>query len=48
MVGVGPLGLTAEEAMRLDLHYIDRWCPKLDLLLLLRTLPAVLRTHDAR
>jgi exopolysaccharide production protein ExoY len=44
----GRSSTTAEEAVRLDLRYVDRWSLQLDLLILLRTLPAVLRTRDAR
>jgi lipopolysaccharide/colanic/teichoic acid biosynthesis glycosyltransferase len=36
-----------DEWMRLDLEYIDRWSLSLDLLLLLRTLPAVLLGRGA-
>ncbi len=32
-----------EEWMRLDLHYVDTWNPLLDLWLMLRTIPVVLR-----
>ncbi|MEM7166476.1 MAG: sugar transferase [Planctomycetota bacterium] len=36
-----------EEWMQLDLQYIDRWSIGLDLLLLLKTVPAVLRARGA-
>lgn len=39
--------ITAEKAIQLDLQYIDDWRLRLDLLILLRTLPAVLRTRHA-
>ncbi|MGW0759319.1 sugar transferase [Streptomyces sp. NPDC002814] len=39
--------VTAEKAIQLDLQYIDDWRLRLDLLILLRTLPAVLRTRHA-
>ncbi|WP_155056826.1 sugar transferase [Streptomyces blattellae] len=39
--------ITAENAIRLDLEYVDNWRLRLDLLILLRTLPAVLRTRHA-
>ncbi|MGV4981889.1 sugar transferase [Streptomyces sp. NRAIS4] len=39
--------ITAEKAIQLDLQYVDHWRLRLDLLILLRTLPAVLRTHHA-
>lgn len=44
----GRSALTVDEAVRLDLQYLDQWRLRLDLLILLRTLPAVLRTHHAR
>ncbi|GHI07613.1 hypothetical protein AQI88_25195 [Streptomyces cellostaticus] len=44
----GRSALTVDEAVRLDLQYVDQWRLRLDLLVLLRTLPAVLRTSDAR
>ncbi|MGW7820214.1 sugar transferase [Streptomyces puniciscabiei] len=44
----GRSSTTADEAIRLDLRYIDQWSLQLDLLILLRTLPAVLRTSNAR
>jgi lipopolysaccharide/colanic/teichoic acid biosynthesis glycosyltransferase len=34
--------------MELDLHYIDNWSLWLDLVLLVRTVPAVLRGTGAR
>jgi len=40
--------LDFETWMRLDLHYIDNWSLGLDLLLLLRTVPAVLSGDGAR
>ena len=43
----GRSAVTAEKAVQLDLRYVDDWCLRLDLLILLRTLPAVLRTHHA-
>lgn len=39
--------ITAEQAIQLDLRYVEHWSLRLDLLILLRTLPAVLRTRDA-
>lgn len=44
----GRSALTVDEAVRLDLRYVDHWRLRLDLQILLRTLPAVLRTRDAR
>ncbi|MGW2647697.1 sugar transferase [Streptomyces sp. NPDC001393] len=44
----GRSSTTADEAIRLDLRYVDHWSVRLDLLILLRTLPAVLRTSNAR
>jgi len=35
--------LSFEEWMRLDLRYIDQWSLALDFLILVRTVPAVLR-----
>jgi exopolysaccharide biosynthesis polyprenyl glycosylphosphotransferase len=37
-----------EEWMRLDLQYIDRWSLRLDLAILLRTIPAVLSARGAQ
>jgi lipopolysaccharide/colanic/teichoic acid biosynthesis glycosyltransferase len=39
--------LTWREMLRLDLYYIDTWSLRLDLKILLRTLPAVLRGDGA-
>ncbi len=36
-----------DDWMRLDLEYVDRWSPALDLKILLKTLPAVLRGRGA-
>lgn len=36
-----------EEALRLDLHYIDAWSLRLDFAIIVRTLPAVLRGEGA-
>ncbi|OLZ65781.1 hypothetical protein AV521_30750 [Streptomyces sp. IMTB 2501] len=44
----GRSSTTADEAIRLDLRYVAHWSLQLDLLILLRTLPAVLRTSNAR
>ncbi|MFD8393331.1 sugar transferase [Streptomyces sp. NPDC059680] len=44
----GRSSTTVDEAIRLDLRYVDHWSLQLDLLILLRTLPAVLRTSNAR
>jgi lipopolysaccharide/colanic/teichoic acid biosynthesis glycosyltransferase len=43
----GRSDLAWEEAVRLDLEYVDTWSLKLDLAILLRTLPAVLRGSGA-
>jgi lipopolysaccharide/colanic/teichoic acid biosynthesis glycosyltransferase len=39
--------LTFDEMVRLDLDYIERWSLGLDLMILLRTLPAVISTRGA-
>ncbi|MEV1078567.1 sugar transferase [Streptomyces sp. NPDC050211] len=39
--------ITAEKAIQLDLQYVDDWRLRLDVSILLRTLPAVLRTRHA-
>jgi exopolysaccharide biosynthesis polyprenyl glycosylphosphotransferase len=39
--------LTFDEMVRLDLFYIENWSLLLDLKIILRTLPVVLRGHDA-
>ncbi len=43
----GRSSLSWKEALRLDLQYVDTWSPKLDLAILFRTLPAVLRGDGA-
>jgi exopolysaccharide biosynthesis polyprenyl glycosylphosphotransferase len=44
----GRSGIDFDEWMRLDLEYVDRWSLALDLLILLRTVPAVLLARGAR
>lgn len=44
----GRSSLQSDDAVRLDLRYIDRWRLQLDLLILLRTVPAVLQFKNAR
>jgi lipopolysaccharide/colanic/teichoic acid biosynthesis glycosyltransferase len=44
----GRSNLSFNDWMRLDLSYIDGWSLELDLLILARTLPAVLRGTGAR
>jgi len=39
--------VTAEEALRLDLFYIENWSPTLDLYILLKTFGAVTRRQGA-
>ncbi len=39
--------LSFEEMVRLDLYYIENWSPLLDLKIILRTLPVMLRGDDA-
>ena len=43
----GRSDLTWEETVRLDLHYVDNWSPTLDLLILCRTVRAVLGHRGA-
>ncbi|KNE82850.1 MULTISPECIES: sugar transferase [Streptomyces] len=43
----GRSDLAWEDALRLDLEYVDAWSVRLDLMILLRTLPAVLRGDGA-
>jgi lipopolysaccharide/colanic/teichoic acid biosynthesis glycosyltransferase len=43
----GRSDLTWEETVRLDLHYVDNWTPGLDLLIVCRTLRAVLGHRGA-
>jgi lipopolysaccharide/colanic/teichoic acid biosynthesis glycosyltransferase len=40
--------LTMAQALRLDVEYVTRWTLRQDLLILMRTIPAVLRCSDAR
>jgi exopolysaccharide biosynthesis polyprenyl glycosylphosphotransferase len=39
--------VTADEALRLDLFYIENWSPTLDLYILLKTFPAVVKREGA-
>ncbi|WP_167736134.1 exopolysaccharide biosynthesis polyprenyl glycosylphosphotransferase [Nocardioides sp. 503] len=43
----GRSDLSWEDTVRLDLHYVDNWSPTFDLLILCRTLSAVLRHRGA-
>ncbi len=43
----GRSDLAWEDALRLDLEYVDTWSVRRDLVILLRTLPAVLRGNGA-
>jgi exopolysaccharide biosynthesis polyprenyl glycosylphosphotransferase len=43
----GRSGLSWEEAVRLDLHYVEHWSPSLDMAILAKTLSAVVRGHGA-
>ncbi|MDQ1635568.1 MAG: hypothetical protein QOJ32_2377 [Frankiaceae bacterium] len=40
--------LTMSQALRLDVEYVTQWTLRRDVLILLRTIPAVLRCSDAR
>jgi lipopolysaccharide/colanic/teichoic acid biosynthesis glycosyltransferase len=44
----GRSDLAFKEWMALDLDYVDRWSLGLDLAILLRTIPAILRGRGAR
>lgn len=44
---MGRSGIQFDQWMELDMRYIDQWSLKLDLMILLRTIPAVLRTSGA-
>ena len=44
----GRSGIGFDDWIRLDLQYIDRWSLLLDLLILVRTIPAVLRGTGAK
>lgn len=43
----GRSGLPWEEAVRLDLHYVENWSPSLDIAILAKTVSAVLRRRGA-
>lgn len=43
----GRSSLTWEESVRLDLRYVENWTPALDLLILWKTVGAVLRSRGA-
>lgn len=43
----GRSGLSWEESVRLDLHYVENWSPSLDAMILVRTLVAVVRGRGA-
>jgi|SRR5579884_754366 len=43
----GRADLSWEETVRLDLHYVDNWCPSLDLTIIAKTLSAVLHGRGA-
>ena len=51
MTGLGQVSgrseLSWDETVRLDLYYVDNWSPSLDILILFRTLKAVLRRDGA-
>ncbi|WP_282706750.1 sugar transferase [Glycomyces tenuis] len=43
----GRSDLPWEEAVRLDLRYVEHWTLSLDFVILLRTVTAILRPHGA-
>ena len=43
----GRSNVTWDEAVRLDLYYVENWSLALDLLILWKTCPAVARGHGA-
>jgi lipopolysaccharide/colanic/teichoic acid biosynthesis glycosyltransferase len=43
----GRSGTTFEEYTRLDLFYVDNWSLVVDLTILLRTVPAILKSDGA-
>ncbi len=43
----GRAGLSWDEAVRLDLHYVENWSPSLDAVILAKTIVAVLRRRGA-
>jgi len=43
----GRSGLSWEEAVRLDLYYVENWSPSMDATILLRTVAAILRRRGA-
>ncbi len=43
----GRSGLSWEEAVRLDLYYVENWSPSMDVTILLRTVSAILRRQGA-
>jgi lipopolysaccharide/colanic/teichoic acid biosynthesis glycosyltransferase len=43
----GRAGLSWEESVRLDLHYVENWSPSLDAVILVKTIVAVLRRRGA-
>ena len=43
----GRSDLSWEEAVRLDLHYVDHWSPTMDVTIMLKTLAAVVRGSGA-
>lgn len=43
----GRSGLSWDEAIRLDLYYVENWSPSMDVTILVRTISAILRRHGA-
>ena len=47
MAGLGPLGLSFDDLVRLDFYYVENWSIWIDIAVLLRTPFAVIRGKGA-